>query len=154
MTKEDYNLKYTYGLDGQESLPLVKAIALLNDLAERGCGVKEDLDSDTVGLAIIGAGTGFVRITIGHDADDIVHLPAVADIEVGHVVRGSVGATGCEIRVHPDDDAVVYLNNDKTTHREAALPTNCSFQATLVRPLYWVLLFFAIDGTPSAPTPD
>jgi len=154
MTKDEFVDKYTYGLDGNESMPFNKFVALLNDLADRGCGAHQDLAADTVGIAYIGAGTAFVTITVTNGANDIVHLPAVADVEIGHTVRGVCPATGCEIRVHDDDDATVYLNNDKTTVHEAALAAGASFIAVLTTKLRWVLTNYAAAGTVSAPAPD
>jgi hypothetical protein len=154
MTREEFVLKYTDGMSGHKPTPFYRLMLLLEDLAERGCGPLQELDADVAGVALIGAATGFARITITNGATDIVHLPAVADVELGHVVRGSIGATGCEIRVHPDDDDDVAINTVHTSECEAALPTNCSFLARLVSATNWVLLFYAIDGAESAPVPD
>ena len=154
MTKEEFVDKYLYGLDGQEKVPFDRIAQLLNDLAEKGCGSTQALAANTVGLALIGAGAGFVVVTVTNNANDIIHLPAVADIEVGHVVRGCCAATGCEIRVHPDDDDVVALNNNHVTVNEAALAAGASFLAMYVAANAWILLNFAAAGTVTAPTPD
>jgi hypothetical protein len=154
MTKLEFINKYLYGLDGQEVVPYDKFLKLLEDLSERGCGAKVTLVADTVGKAEIEPGDGFVVITPKTNANDIVHLPAVADIEIGHQVRGVCTATGCEIRVAVDDDAVVYLNNNNTTVNEAALAAGASFLAILVAADRWILLNFAAAGTVTSPTPD
>jgi hypothetical protein len=154
MTKDEFLLKYTYGLDGNEPVPFNKFVALLEDLITRGCGGTQNLAADTVGLAVIGSGTGFVVISVTNGATDIVHLPAVADVKVGHKVRGVCPETGCEIRVAVADDTNVSLNDDTTTEHEAALAAGASFEATLVKENQWVLLNFADDGTVTAPTPD
>lgn len=154
MTRLEFVEKYAYGLDGNESMPFSKFVALLGDLADRGCGGHQDLEADTVGIAYIGAGSGFVTITVANGATDIVHLPAAADIEIGHTVRGVVPATGCELRVHDDDDTVVYINNNNTTVNEIALAAGMSFLAVLTSKTTWIVTCFAAAGTVTAPTPD
>jgi hypothetical protein len=154
MTKLEFVNKYLYGYDGQEKVQFDKLVAILEDLATRGCGGDQALAANTVGLAVIGAGTGWVNITVTNDANDIVHLPAVAGLTIGHTVRGVCPTTGCEIRVAVADDATVYLNNDKTTVHEAALAAGASFEAILVAADRWILHNFAAAGTYSAPTPD
>jgi hypothetical protein len=153
-TKANAVLKYTYGLDGQEPVPFDKLVALIEDLITRGCGVYRAMQADTVGLATIGAGDGFVAITPKNDINDIVHLPAIADVELGHVVQGVCVSTGCEIRVAVADDATVYLNNDKTTVHEAALAAGSLFKATKVAADRWILANYSTAGAFTAPTPD
>jgi len=153
MTKEDFINKYTYGLEGNEPVPFGRVVAVIEDIVDRGCGSTQDLTASTVGLAAIGAGTGFVTITASN-ADHIVHLPAVADLQLGHVLRGEVGDNGCEIRVAVADDDTVALNNNHVSHIEAALPAVGSFIAVLVTATAWILTVYADDGTVTAPTPD
>jgi hypothetical protein len=153
MTKEEYNEIYTYGLDGQEPMPFAKFALLLADLAERGCGAKVALAANTVGLALIGAGDGYVVITDTNGATDIVHLPAVADIEVGHVVRGTIAATGCKIRVAVADDTTVYMNGDNTTHRAITLVAGAQFEAILIDATHWIVKHYSNAGAFTAPTP-
>lgn len=154
MTKEEFVLKYTYGLDGNEPVPFDKFVALLEDLITRGCGGTQALAANTAGLALIGAGTGWVNITVTNGANDIIHLPAIADIQLGHVVRGVCPATGCEIRVHPDDDDDVALNTNHTTTHEAALAAGSMFEARYTLAAGWILTEYSNAGAFSAPTPD
>lgn len=153
MTKNEFILKYTHDLAGQDEVPFSRVVAVLEDIADRGCGAEQALTASTVGLAAIGAGTGFVAITSAN-ADHIVHLPAVADLQIGHTVRGRVGANGCEMRVAVADDDDVALNNDHVTLHEAALSAGDSFIAVLVTATAWILTAFASAGTVSAPAPD
>lgn len=154
MTREEFVLKYTYGLDGNEPVPFDKFVALLEDLVTRGCGGTQDLEADTVGLSLIGAGAGWVNVTVANAATDIIHLPAVADVSIGHVVRGVCPATGCEIRVHPDDDDTVALNNNHVTVNEAALAAGSMFEARLTLAAGWILFNYSNAGAFTAPTPD
>jgi hypothetical protein len=154
MTRDQFIKTYTYGLDGNEHVPFDKFVALLDDLITRGCGGTQDLAANTVGLAAIGAGTGWVNIAVTNGANDIVHLPAVADVKIGHVVRGVCPATGCEIRVAAADDDVVALNTNHTTTHEAALAAGSSFEARLLSATNWTLIEYSSAGAFTAPTPD
>jgi len=154
MTKNEHVLKYTYGLDGNETVPFDRVVALLEDLVDRGNGGDQALAAHTVGLAKIGAGTGWVNVTVTTAATDIIHLPAVAGLKIGHTVKGICPATGCEMRVAVADDAAVYLNNNKTTTHEAAIAAGMSFRAVLVAADRWVLTCYDAAGAVTAPTPD
>ena len=111
MTRDQFVLTYTHGLDGNEEVPFHKFVALLEDLVTRGCGGNEELAPDVVAEAItIGTGTGFAILTPANDANDIVHLPKISEVKLGHKVYGVCTATGCEIRVHPDDDDDVSVH--------------------------------------------
>jgi hypothetical protein len=154
MTKTEFVDTFLYGLDGQDKVQFDKIVALLEHLADRGCGGHQALEADTVGVAYIEAGTGFVTVTVKTAATDIIHLPAVADVEIGHQVRGVVPATGCELRVHDDDDTTVYINNNNTTVNEIALAVGMSFHAVLTSKTTWIVTCFAAAGTVTAPTPD
>ena len=155
MTREEFVLTYTYGLDGNEPVPFDKFVALLEHLASRGCGATEELAPDLVAEAVtIGTGTGFAVHTPANDANDIVHLPKIADVPLGHKIFGVCTATGCEIRVNIADDATAYLNNDKTTVHEAALAAGASFMAMKVAEDRWILHNYSTAGALTAPTPD
>lgn len=154
MTKDQFVKTYTYGLDGNEQVPFDKLVALLEDLLTRGMGGDQALAANTVGLAVIGAGTGWVNVTITNDANDIIHLPAVAGLKIGHTIKGVVPATGCEIRVAVADDTAVYLNNNNTTTHEAAIAAGMSFRAVLVAADRWILTAYSIAGALTAPAPD
>lgn len=155
MTREAFVLKYTYGLDGQEKVPFEKVVAILEDIAVRGFGATVALEADTAAEeAVIGTGDGYVVITPKNDANDIVHLPLISSVPVGHEVMGYCTATGCEIRVHPDDDTTAYLNNNNTTVNEAALAAGASFWAKKVSATRWILHNYSAAGAITAPTPD
>lgn len=153
MTKEEYVEKYTYGLDGQEPVPFDKVVEVLEDLAERGCGGTVALTaSATNGSAAIDAGDGWVNITSSVNTK-FVNLPAVADVEVGHVVRGAVGSNGVKIRVAKADDAAIYINADTTTLHGCTLAAGAMFKAELIDATHWVLFQITNAGTQTAPTP-
>ena len=154
MTKNEFVLTYTYGLDGNEPVPFDKFVALLEHLATRGMGATRVMQANTVGLATIGTGDGYVIITPKNDANDIVHLPAVASIEKGHTVAGVCTATGCEVRVAVADDDVVSLNNNHVTVNEAAIAASMSFVAKYVDTNLWIINCYSIAGAVTAPTPD
>ena len=155
MTREEFVLTYTYGLDGNEQVPFDKFVALLEHLAARECGATEELAPDLVAEAItIGTGTGFAVLTPANDANDIVHLPKISEVQLGHRIFGVCTATGCEIRVHPDDDDDVSLNNNHVTVNEAALAAGASFMAMKVSETAWILHNYSTAGALTAPTPD
>ena len=154
MTRDQFVLTYTHGLDGNEEVPFHKFVALLEDLVTRGCGGNQVLQADTVGLAIIGTGAGYVIATPKTDANDIIHLPKIADVKLGHTVRGVCTVTGCEVRVHPTDDDVVSLNNNHVTANEAALAAGATFMAMKISETQWIIHNYAVAGTITAPTPD
>ena len=154
MTKDEAVLKYTYGLDGNEPIPFNKFVALIENLITRGCGPARTMQADTVGLATIGAGDGFLTITPKNDANDIVHLPAIASVELGHTIEGVVTATGCEIRVAVAEDAATYLNNNKTTVNEAAIAAGALFRVKKIAADRWILSHYSTAGAFTAPTPD
>jgi len=154
MTKDQFVQTYTHGLDGNEEVPFYKLVALLEDLLTRGMGGDQDLAANTVGLAVIGTGTGWVNITVTNDANDIVHLPAVAGLKIGHTIKGVCPATGCEMRVAVAEDAATYLNNNKTTVNEAAIAAGMSFRVVLVAADRWILTCYSSAGAVTAPTPD
>jgi len=155
MTKNEALLKYTYGLDGNEPVPFNKFVALIEDLLNRGCGPDQTLIANSVGLAKIGAGAGWVNITsCANGANDIVHLPAVSECEIGHVVKGVCVATGCEIRVAVVDDDTVAINTNHVTVNEAALAAGSQFEARLSSKLNWTLFNYSSAGAFTAPTPD
>jgi len=155
MTKNEFVLTYTYGLDGNETVPFDKFVALLEHLASRGCGATEELAPDAASEAVtIGTGTGFAVLTPANDANDIIHLPKIADVLLGHKIFGVCTATGCEIRVHPDDDDDVALNNNHVTANEAALAAGASFMVMKVSETAWILHNYSNAGALTSPTPD
>lgn len=154
MTKDTFVNTYTYGLDGNEQVPFDKLVTLLEDLLTRGMGGDQALAAHTVGLAIIGTGTGWVNVTVTTDANDIIHLPAVAGLKIGHTIKGVVPATGCEMRVAVAEDAATYLNNNKITVNEAAIAAGMSFRVVLVAADRWILTCYSSAGALTAPIPD
>jgi hypothetical protein len=154
MTKEEFKQKYLHGLDGNEAVPFWKIESLLDDLVSQGFGGVQALEADTVGIACIGAGASWVNVTVKTAATDIIHLPGVADVEIGHVVRGVCPATGCEIRVAEADDDTVALNGNHVTVNEAALAAGAMFEARLLTKTAWILFNYSSAGAFSAPTPD
>ena len=177
MTKDQFLAKYTYGLDGDESVKFTKFVAILEDLLTRGCGGEETLNGANPELAVIGTGTGFVILIGNETSDSVAHLPAVADLKVGHTIRGfSLGDV--KLGVHPLDMGQVALNEDTTSDHYATILAG-TFTATLgAIPIpgggvqtklkekgkakfrapgpgstiyIWVLSVVAIDGTVTAP---
>jgi len=84
----------------------------------------------------------FIIITSA-GANNIISLPKGANTPVGTVIRGMIAATGCELRVHPDDAASVKINNI-TTSVEAAIPADTSIRVELISATEWILT--AVDN--------
>ena len=79
----------------------------------------------------------FVTITSA-GANNIISLPKGATTPIGTIIRGMINATGCELRVHPDDAASVKIN-DITTSVEAAIPADTSIVVELISATEWIL---------------
>lgn len=90
----------------------------------------------------------FVTIT-SSGANNISILPSPI---TGKIVRGVVGANGCEIRT--SSPSTIALNGVTGATVEAALAANSSFQATCLNATNWILLNFSTTGEVTSPVPD
>jgi len=103
-----------------------------------GKTVAHEATSDGLTTGQLTGADQFVTITVATDANDIISLPKGADTPIGTKIRGMIAATGCELRVHPDDATAVKLNNI-TTNVEAAIPSDTSIMVELISATEWIL---------------
>jgi hypothetical protein len=100
--------------------------------AARNVSVTATADGLTTGL--IPDYADYVTVTSAN-ADHIVTLPAPV---VGKVIRGYVGANGCEIRTVASSN--VNINGqDSDGTKEAAIPATTLFELTCVASTDWIL---------------
>lgn len=95
------------------------------------------VDGLTTGL--IPASASFVEVTAGGDANSIITLPAAAAVKAGKIIRGWIGATGCEIRTPASSNTKINdVDGDGT--QEAALAATSFFEARFISSTVgWIL---------------
>lgn len=118
-------------------------------------GITATSDGLTTGLipahAFTGSG-GFITITSA-SADNIVTLPAIADVEVGAKCKFYIGATGCEVRtVATSGTTINDVDSDGTN--EAAIPATHYFEVTKVSATGYLLVSWTSAGAAATVTPD
>jgi len=90
--------------------------------------------ADGLTTGLIPTNASFVSVTSGN-ADHIITLPVG---EVGNVIKGWVGANGCELRtLASSNDTINAVDADGT--QEAAIPATTLFEVTCVAAETWVL---------------
>jgi len=118
-------------------------------------GVTATSDGLTTGLipahAFTSAG-GFVTITSA-SADNIVTLPAIADVEIGGKCKFYMGATGCEVRTVADSGTTIN-DVDSDGSQEAAIPATHYFEVTKVTATNFLLIGYTSAGAIATVTPD
>lgn len=90
--------------------------------------------ADGLTTGLIPANTGYVTITSAN-ADHIATLPAPV---VGTVIRGYVGANGCELRTVASSNVKINEQDGDGT-KEAALPATTLFEVTCTSSTTWIL---------------
>lgn len=91
----------------------------------------------TTGL--IPATAGWVVTVAGADANAIVTLPAAASVKNGKIIRGWIGATGCEMRT-PDASGTLINGVDGDGTQEAAIAATSFWEARFVSTAVgWIL---------------
>lgn len=93
--------------------------------------------SDGLTTGLLQAGPQFVTVTSA-SANNIISLPAAAQVRVGNVIEGVVGTNGFKLQVAAGDATTVTLNN-VTTNVKAAIPANVSFKVQLINSTAWIL---------------
>lgn len=123
---------------------------LINSL---GMGDNEALTATSDGLTTgLATGSGFLVVTSAN-ANNIVTLPALADVSDGHEVWGYVGANGCELRT-PAASGETINGVDSDGTNEAAIPATTLFCCTAT-PDGWILRAWTELGAPiTAIVPD
>lgn len=118
-------------------------------------GVTATSDGLTTGLvpahAFTGSG-GFVTITSA-SADNIVSLPAIADVDIGAKCKFYIGATGCEVQTVASSGTTINdVDSDGTN--EAAIPATHYFEVTKVSATGYLLVSWTSAGAAATVTPD
>lgn len=101
---------------------------VLSRLAPAPAAVTATADGLTTGL--VSADSDWLDITSAN-ANNIITLPALSEVSNGKVIRGWVGANGCEIRTPAaSTEKINGVNSDGTN--EAAIPATTLIELTKV----------------------
>lgn len=113
----------------------VTSTKTLVDYTDPAAAITATADGLTTGL--IAAGVEFVTVTSA-SANNIATLPSATAALVGTVIKGWVGANGCELRTPAASTATINgVDSDGTN--EAAIPATTLFELTCVAEGTWVL---------------
>lgn len=86
------------------------------------------------------------------DANNILTLPAIADVQLGHTIRIFNGATGCELRTPATSNT--KINNVDADSAEMAIPASSMTVVTKILSDNWMAECYVAAGTRTIPTPD
>lgn len=118
-------------------------------------GVTATSDGLTTGLIpahVFTSAGGFVTITSA-SANNIVTLPAIADVEIGGKCKFYIGATGCEVQTVASSGTTINdVDSDGTN--EAAIPATHYFEVTKVSATGFLLVSWTSAGAAATVTPD
>jgi hypothetical protein len=109
--------------------------------------------------AILSAIGQFVTI-ISNNVDHIVSLPSLTSMLTGGSIHGSVLSTGCELRVHPNDQVSTKYINGVTGGNELKLQATSSntgsayFEAVKINISRWIVKTYNSLGAPTTVVPD
>lgn len=95
--------------------------------------------ADGLTTGLIPASASFVAVTAGADANSIITLPAAASVVAGKIIRGWIGATGCEMRTPASSNTKINdVDGDGT--QEAAIAATSFFEARFISSTVgWIL---------------
>lgn len=119
------------------------------DVSAYNRAVTATADGLTTGLLALT--DNFVTVTSA-SANDIIMLPSAPAAAVGTVIKGWVGANGCEVRAA--GTAATINGLDCKTTNEAALAATGFFQATAVGAETWLLEYLTELGAVTTIVPD
>lgn len=90
------------------------------------------------------------------DANHIVSLPELADVVTGTQINGVLVNTGCELRVHPDDQTGTVYINGVTGGNELQLNSGTAayFEAVKYSATKWIVKTWSSLGAPTTIVPD
>lgn len=129
---------------------LTATAAEINSIADIGArAVTATANGLTTGLIL--ATDSFVTVTSA-DANHIIMLPAAPATLIGKVIRGWIGATGCEVRSFGTASTINGL--DCKTTNEAALAATGEFVAKVVDTETWLLTYLTELGAATTIVPD
>ena len=118
---------------------------------EQGAARAVTATADGLTTGLILATDSFVTVTSAN-ANNIIMLPAAPASLVGKVIRGWIGANGCEVRSFGTASTINGLNC-KTTN-EAALAATGEFTAKVVAAETWLLTYLTELGAATTIVPD
>ena len=137
----------TLQLGGTEVTATAAEINAAADVGARA--VTATANGLTTGLIL--ATDSFVTVTSA-DAEHIIMLPAAPAALIGKVIRGWIGATGCEMRSFGTASTINGL--DCKTTNEAALAATGEFTAKVVAAETWLLEYLTELGAVTTIVPD
>jgi hypothetical protein len=106
--------------------------------------------SDGLTTGLILATDTMLTVTSG-GANDIVTLPAIANVPLGKEIWGKNGGTACEMRTPAS--STTKINGGQADSNEAVIAANVSFVVKKTAADNWALLTFT-GGAVACPTPD
>ena len=120
----------------------------------QGFGVTATSDGLTTGLIPAHAFVENMIVTItSAAADNIVTLPAVADVPDGSSCRFYIGANGCEVRTVAASGSTINSSDSDGTN-EAAIPATHYFEAIKMYSTGYLLIGYTEAGVIATITPD
>jgi hypothetical protein len=149
------DMRITGDLTVQGASTLTGTTTFSGDVAINGLtsgaarAVTATADGLTTGLIL--ASDTFVTVTSAN-ANNIIMLPAAPAELVGKVIRGWIGANGCEVRSFGTASLINNLNC-KTTN-EAALAATGEFTAKVIGAESWLLTYLTELGAAVTIVPD
>lgn len=87
------------------------------------------------------------------DAAHIITCPEIAGMFIGQQIKGSIGATGCELRTVAASGTTIN-NVDADGTNQAAIPASTFFVITKASATNFILEVYAVAGTRTIPIPD
>lgn len=126
----------------------VTVVADLDEAAGSDRAVTSTADGLTTGL--LAAGDTFVTVTSA-GANNIVTLPAIADVPLGKEIWGKNGGTAFEMRT--PSASTTKINGGDAHSNESVVAANATFLAKKVAADEWTLVTYA-PGAVAVPVPD
>jgi len=143
------DMRITGDLTVQGATTMTGDVAINGLTSGAARAVTATADGLTTGLIL--ASDTFVTVTSANAAH-IIMLPAAPASMVGKVIRGWIGATGCEVRSFGTASTINGL--DTKTTNEAALAATGEFTAKVVAAETWLLTYLTELGAPTTIVPD
>jgi hypothetical protein len=143
------DMRITGDLTVQGATTMTGDVAINGLTSGAARAVTATADGLTTGLIL--ASDTFVTVTSANAAH-IIMLPAAPASMVGKVIRGWIGANGCEVRSF--GTASTINNLDCKTTNEAALAATGEFTAKVVGAEAWLLTYLTELGAAVTIVPD
>lgn len=133
------------------SVPSSGDVTVTTDATDEGGAARAVIPTaDGLSTGLILASDRYIGVTSA-GANDIITLPAIADVPLGKEIWGKNGATACEMRTPASSNTPI--NGTDADSTEAVIAANVAFMVKKVSATAWALLTLT-GGAVAAPTPD